>query len=249
MDDRLKQIANEQPCPLVFVTISGAHLYGFPSPDSDYDLRGVHILPLKDVIGLKQSSETIDISEVRNDLELDLVTHDVHKFIRLMLKRNGYVLEQLLSPLVIHTTPEHETLKEFGHKCITKHHAHHYLGFSRTQWKLFRKEDPPKVKPLLYVYRILLTGIHLMRSGELEANLLNLNQVFKLPYIDELVELKLSNGEKSKLNDIDIDFHAGEYKRLTRVLEIAHEESHLPDNPSVKEELNDFLVQLRLSQG
>jgi len=24
----------------LFATISGAHLYGFPSPDSDYDLRG-----------------------------------------------------------------------------------------------------------------------------------------------------------------------------------------------------------------
>ena len=31
--------------PLVFATISGAHLYGFPSADSDFDLRGVHPLP------------------------------------------------------------------------------------------------------------------------------------------------------------------------------------------------------------
>ncbi len=249
MNDKLKQIVNEQPYPLIFVTISGAHLYGFPSPDSDYDLRGVHILPLKDIIGLKPGRETVDISEVRSDLELDLVTHDIHKFIRLMLKRNGYVLEQLLSPLVIHTTPEHETLKEMSRKCITKYHAHHYLGFSRTQWKLFQKEDPPKVKPLLYVYRVLLTGIHLMQSGEVEANLLNLNQIFKLPYIDELVKLKLTNGEKSKLDNIDIDFHTNEYERLTGLLEKAHEESRLPDNPSVKEELNGFLVQLRLSQG
>ena len=34
-----------QPYPLLFATISGAHLYGFPSPDSDYDIRGVHALP------------------------------------------------------------------------------------------------------------------------------------------------------------------------------------------------------------
>ena len=39
--------------PLIFATISGAHLYGFPSPDSDFDLRGVHILPLKEVVGLQ----------------------------------------------------------------------------------------------------------------------------------------------------------------------------------------------------
>jgi hypothetical protein len=40
-DPRLHSIVASQPFPLVFVTISGAHLYGFPSPDSDYDLRGV----------------------------------------------------------------------------------------------------------------------------------------------------------------------------------------------------------------
>nr|WP_255346717.1 nucleotidyltransferase domain-containing protein [Synechococcus sp. PCC 7336] len=30
---------------------------------------------------------------------------------------------------------------------------------------LFEKGEPKQVKPLLYVYRVLLTGIHLMRSG------------------------------------------------------------------------------------
>lgn len=39
------------------------------------------------------------------------------------------------------------------------------------QWKLFLEASPRQVKPLLYVYRVLLTGIHLMRTGEVEANL------------------------------------------------------------------------------
>jgi uncharacterized protein len=42
----LDEVAAAQPYPLAFATVSGAHLYGFPSPDSDYDLRGAHILPL-----------------------------------------------------------------------------------------------------------------------------------------------------------------------------------------------------------
>ncbi len=41
MDPRLLRQVEQLPYPLVFVTISGAHLYGFPSSDSDYDLRGV----------------------------------------------------------------------------------------------------------------------------------------------------------------------------------------------------------------
>ena len=100
----------------------------------------------------------------------------------LLLKKNGYVLEQLFSPLIVHTTPEHEELKAIcasravtapipEQGVITKHHSHHYFGFAETQWKLFLKESPRRVKPLLYVYRVLLTGIHLMRTGEVEANL------------------------------------------------------------------------------
>src|SRR5207249_8928528 len=44
---------------------------------------------------------------------------------------------------------------------ITKHPSHHYFGFAETQWKLFLKESPRREKPLLYVYRWVLTGIHL----------------------------------------------------------------------------------------
>jgi hypothetical protein len=48
---------------------------------------------------------------------------------------------------------------------------------------LFEKERPRRVKPLLYVYRVLLTGIHLMRTGKIEANLVTLNEEFGLPNI------------------------------------------------------------------
>ncbi len=110
-DPRLHKQVAEHPYPLLFATISGAHLYGFPSPDSDYDLRGVHLLPLEEIVGLKTSHETVEKSGIHDGLEIDLVTHDAKKFFGLMLKKNGYVLEQVLSPLVVHTTPEHEELK------------------------------------------------------------------------------------------------------------------------------------------
>src|SRR5262245_9497395 len=74
-----KQVAQHR-YPLLFATVSGAHLYGFPSPDSDFDLRGVHILPLKEVVGLRIDPETIEKSGVHDGLEIDLVTHDVKKF-------------------------------------------------------------------------------------------------------------------------------------------------------------------------
>src|ERR1700722_2702855 len=192
----LKKQVKQHPYPLLFATISGAPLYRFPSPDSDYDLRGVHLLPLTDVVGLKMGQETVEKSGIHDGLEIDLVTHDARKFFGLLLKKKGYVLEQVLSPLVVHTTPEHAELREIARNCITRHHAYHYLGFAETQWRLFQKEDPPRVKPLLYVYRVLLTGIHLMRTGEVQASLGRLNESFRLPYIRELIERKVNGAEK-----------------------------------------------------
>ncbi len=248
IDPRLEPIVADQPYPLLFATISGAHLYGFPSPDSDYDLRGVHILPLKEVVGLNEKQETIQVAEVRDGMELDLVTHDIAKFFGLLLQRNGYVLEQLYSPLVVYTTPEHDELKEIAKNCLTRHHGHHYLGFSKTQWKLFEKDTPHRVKPLLYVYRVLLTGIHLMQTGQIEANLVYLNELFCLPYIPELIARKLAGPEKSVLEPADLSFHQAEVERLTKTLEQAMLESRLPESPSGKAQLNDLLVRTRLSQ-
>src|SRR5207249_44929 len=268
IDPRLHRIVTAQPYPLLFATISGAHLYGFPSPDSDYDLRGAHVLPLEKVIGLEVHDETVEDSRVIERLEMDIVSHDVRKFFGLLLKKNGYVLEQLLSPLIVHTTPEHAELKAIcnprqfdtspyplpdrgGEGVITRHHSHHYFGFAETQWKLFLKESPRRVKPLLYVYRVLLTGIHLMRAGEVEANLVTLNEEFRLPYIADLVSQKLAGPEKSKLEDADIAFHESEYQRLRGELQAAHEASTLPELPSdeTRAALNDLLVRVRLKSS
>src|SRR5262249_25614207 len=158
-------------------------------------------------------------------------THDAHKFFSMLLKKNGYVLEQVLSPLVVHTTPEHGELREIAKNCITRHHAPHYLGFSESQWRLFQQNEPPHVKPLLDVYRVLLTGIHLMRTGEVQANLGLLNESFKLPYIPELIERKVSGTEKGRLEQADLAYHQREYERLRAELEQAYQESTLPEAP------------------
>ena len=248
VQERLRGAVAHHPYPLLFATISGAHLYGFPSPDSDYDLRGCHVLPVREVVGLDAGTETIEASAKDGDFELDLVSHDAKKFFRLLLKKNGYVLEQVFSPLIVHTTPEHEELKEIAKACVTKHHSHHYRGFAETQWKLFDRERPRRVKPLLYVYRVLLTGIHLMRTGEVEANLVRLNEEARLPPVTNLIARKLAGPEMSVLEDSDMDFHHREYERLQSELEASYQTSHLPEAPTARVELNDLLVRTRLRQ-
>ena len=232
------------PYPLVFATISGAHLYGFASPDSDYDIRGVHILPPAEVLGLFHGEETIE-TMLDGPPEVDLVTHDAAKFFRLLLRPNGYVLEQLLSPLVAVTTPEHAELRDLARRCITRHHAHHYVGFSNRQWQLFDKERPRRLKPLLYVFRVLLPGIHLMRTGIVESNLVHLNEDFRLPYLPELIERK-THGREQQHIDARIVFFELEYLRLRELLVMEAERTALPDKPDARQELHELLLRLRL---
>ncbi|MEY2881849.1 MAG: hypothetical protein RLZZ15_4229 [Verrucomicrobiota bacterium] len=251
IDPRLLRIVAAQPHPLLFATISGAHLYGFPSPDSDFDLRGAHILPLEKIVGLESRDETLEDSRIIEGLEMDIVSHDVRKFFKLLLKKNGYVLEQLYSPLVVQATPAHAELKAITRGCITRHHSHHYFGFAETQWKLFLKESPRRVKPLLYTYRVLLTGIWLMRTGVIEANLVTLNDTFRLPQIPDLVARKLASPEQSSLDDADLAFHESEYLRLRGELQAAHDASTLIEAPSdaTRAALNNLLVRVRLKNA
>ena len=110
-------------------------------------------------------------------------------------------------------------------------------------------ESPRRVKPLLYVYRVLLTGIWLMRTGEVEANLVTLNETFRLPYLGDLISRKLAGPEQGTLNDGDLAFHQGEYERLRAELQAAHDASTLREMPeeATRAALNDLLVRVRLA--
>lgn len=152
----------------------------------------MHVLPVQEVVGLQIKNETIEVSEVRESLEIDLVTHDVKKFFLRLLKNNCYVLEQLYSPLILTTSPKHEELKVVAKNCITRYHSYHYMGSATTQWKLFEKENTHRIQPLIYVYGVLLTGIYFMQTGEIESNLIKLNEVFNLSYIPDLIAQKLA---------------------------------------------------------
>ncbi|GAA3912096.1 nucleotidyltransferase domain-containing protein [Streptomyces lacrimifluminis] len=241
----LASVAAEQPDPVLFATVSGAHLYGFPSRDSDVDLRGVHLLPAADLVGLREPAETRSRMWVRDGVELDLVTHDLRKFVRLMLRRNGYVLEQLLSPLVVHTTDTHRELAALAPGVLTSHHAHHYRGFAVTQWRLFEKSG--ELKPLLYTFRVLLTGIRLMRAGEVQAHLPTLvGEIGEAPaYLPELVAAKAEREHGPA--DIDHARVEADVERLHRVLDEAQAVSGLPDAPAAHDALHDLVVRVRLT--
>ena len=203
------------------------------------------MLAVREVIGLDHGPETLQVSEFRDGLDLDLVTHDVGKFCGLLLRHNGYVLEQLYSPLVVSGGVLHEELKALGSGCITRNHAHHYLGFSETQWRLFDKTH--QLKPLLYTFRVLKTGIHLMRTGRVEANLGHLlDDEPRVAYLGDLIADKQARGEHAAVTDENGPAFGADVARLREVLAVESEASRLPLTTGARPALHDFVVRARL---
>ena len=242
--ERLADLARRGPEP-VFATVSGAHLYGFASPDSDVDLRGAFLLPLRQMLGLHPPRETVTVEDESKHMPLDWVAHEIRKFARLLTNHNGYVLEQLFSPLVVLSTPAYDELRELGKGCVTALTVRHYQGFARGRRKRLREPDPT-VKDLLYAYRVLLTGIHLMRTGEVVANIAVLNEHFGLDEVAALVGRKRAGTESMGVDDSELAAHAEVLDRLEVRLQEEHARTFLPHEPTTTAALEDLVVRLHL---
>ena len=83
-------------------------------------------------------------------------------------------------------------------------------------------------------------------NGVVEANQVRLNDSVRLPFLDELIQRKVSGAEKGRLTEEDLNFHEGEYKLLREKLQEAYETSVLREAPEGSAALHDLLVKLRL---
>lgn len=239
--------ANERVPDAAFWSVSGAHLYGFPSVDSDIDLRGSYFAPIPALIGLRIPSETQEPKGWLGGVEVEAVAHEAGKYLRLMLKHNGYILEQVFSPLVVHGAEFLARLRPLAARCVTRGCYYHYRGFLHTQRKQIDGQNGVKAKALLYAYRVVLTGIHLLRTGEVESHLPTLNASFRLGFIPELIERK-THAEFGTLADLDAVLHTAELDRLEAELDRAFAESTLPEAGPV-DEVNRFLVAERVARS
>ncbi len=244
--EALRQYAVENIPGLIFVTVSGAHLYGFPSLDSDVDLRGSFAAPLPEVLSLDTPRETLDPEGIVGGVEVEAVGHEIAKYLRLLVKPNGYVLEQILSPLVVLTSPAHAELRELARASLSKKLYHHYAGFAKGEWRDYQKPGVGKtVKRLLYLHRVLMTGIVLLTEGVVEANLLALNERFGL---DLAPLLAMKTREQAEVPGDDAAYTAA-IAGLFEQIDTVREQSPLPEAVPNRAEINDFLVRLRLSDA
>lgn len=165
------------------------------------------------------------------------------------------MLECLWTPLIEHAEPIARELLAMRGVFLSRLLYKTFNGYVLSQFKKLegdlRTHGQIKWKHAMHLLRLLRagTGIHLLRTGELEANLVTLNEgEFHLPHVAALLAAKRGGTEAETLgNDADaFAFHEAEFARLLALMEQAAEGSPLPELPRAREALNALLLRLRL---
>src|SRR5512146_1907215 len=73
----------------VVVYLSGAHAYGFPSPDSDLDLKAIHIEATDQLLGFSSQKSNPSRLETVDGVEIDYSSNEVLGVLLGILQGNG----------------------------------------------------------------------------------------------------------------------------------------------------------------
>ena len=224
------------------VYLSGAHAYGFPSPDSDLDLKAIHVARTEDLLGFEVPVATAERVETIDGVEIDYTSNEIAPILMGILQGNGNFLERILGRLVPYESPLLGELRPIVRRSLSRRVHRHYRGFAHNQLRFLEKD--PTAKKLLYVLRTALTGIHLLERGELETDLTRLMGSYGLEDAARLVERKRA-GERVGLEADAIDAWRPRVALLFTRLDQAREASPLPEEPTNGGELLAWLLDLR----
>lgn len=104
-------------------------------------------------------------------------------------------------------------------------------------------------KSVLYAYRVLLSGVHVLETGEIEAQLPNLIERYSVEGLQELITLKVEGTEKQVLDPELVHTHLSRLNDLEERLDSAFDKSSLPESIDNVAALSDYLVRARKTLG
>ncbi len=209
--------------------LSGAHAYGFPSPDSDLDLKCVHVAPTGDLLGLTPVDDVRDQLEIVEGVELDYGSNELAPTLRGVIKGNGNFLERLFGELVLGGDPAMlAEARAVVAPVLSRRVARHYAGFAQSQLRAF--DDKPTAKRALYVLRTAATGRHLLAHGEVVTDVAKLTG-FVPAEIGELIEVK-QRAEREVLAADQVAAWRGRLTAAIEAVDVDAARSMLPVEPS-----------------
>jgi len=137
---------------ILYACESGSRAWGFPSPDSDYDVRFIYVHPPAWYLGLDEGPDTLNFPV---DDELDLAGWELRKTLRLLRGSNAALFEWLQSLIVYHEALDFRarlaSLLPLAFNL--KAGLHHYLGQLRRGVEEDLLGEEVRLKRLFYALR------------------------------------------------------------------------------------------------
>jgi predicted nucleotidyltransferase len=232
----------------VVVALCGAHASGVASPDSDVDLKGIHVASARELAELSEPELTHRRACIIDGVEIDFSSCELGEALRGLAKANGNFLERVLGRQLLVRSELLDELAPLVRASLSTRYYRYYVGFARTQERALVKTALPTVKTVLYVLRTVLTGAHLLRAGELRVDTAENMAEYGFSDALELVERKRA-GDQSVLDYETVDQWRVRLAQAFDVLERAHVTSSLPDEAPNLAELESWLSDVRLREG
>lgn len=157
IEPALLKIQREQNFRIVYACESGSRAWGFPSEDSDYDVRFIYINPPDWYLSVNLENQP-DVFELPITDSLDINGWDLRKALKLLYKSNPPLLEWLNSPIVYLEVPEiaahlRDLIPEFYSPIAC---SYHYLHMAQGNYREYAKGDQVWLKKYFYILRPLL---------------------------------------------------------------------------------------------
>jgi predicted nucleotidyltransferase len=152
---RLSAIETANRVRVLMAVESGSRAWGFPSRDSDYDVRFIYIHPRDWYLSLETRR---DVLESPMEGILDVVGWDIRKALLLFAKANPPLLEWLTSPMVYRDEKGFRSdmtrLLPFYYEPQTC--RYHYIHMAQNNYREYLRGATVLIKKYLYVLRPLL---------------------------------------------------------------------------------------------
>jgi uncharacterized protein len=153
----LQQLEREQQIKILYACESGSRAWGFPSPDSDYDVRFIYLRSLEWYLSIDDRADTIDLPI---DSLLDINGWDLRKALKLFKGSNSAIYEWIQSPIVYRfdrqITTELLALAPSYYACRAG--IYHYLNMTIGCYREHLQTDIVKLKKYFYALRPILAA-------------------------------------------------------------------------------------------
>lgn len=157
----LKNLEKERGVKILLAIESGSRAWGFPSPDSDYDVRIIYTHPTDWYLSLNEKSDIINLGV--NEL-LDIAGWELRKFLRLSSKSNMSPFEWTQSPIVYRAEGDfRDELMEIIWPMFSPIAGmHHYLSMAKNFHFKCAEENNLKLKTWFYGLRTSMNALWIL---------------------------------------------------------------------------------------